>query len=55
VRFRPVHVSIGESDSRFVEILAGLEQGMEYVAAGAFELKAKIVTSALGGHAGHGH
>ncbi|MFH1278498.1 MAG: efflux RND transporter periplasmic adaptor subunit [Candidatus Eisenbacteria bacterium] len=53
--FNPVLVVVGESDSRFTEILAGLDSGMEYVAAGAFELKAKIVTGALGGHAGHGH
>jgi len=55
VEFRSVPVEVGESDSRFIEILAGLEHEMEYVAAGAFELKAKIVTSSLGGHAGHGH
>ena len=50
-----VPVTIGGSDDRLTEILGGLEEGAEYVAAGAFELKAKIVTSALGGHAGHGH
>ena len=54
-RFRPVPVQVGESDPRFIEILSGLDKGMEYVANGSFELKAKIVTSALGGHAGHGH
>jgi len=55
VHFRPVPVKVGESDARFVEILGGLDEGTQYVAAGAFELKAKIVTSALDGHAGHGH
>lgn len=55
VRFRPVHVVVGGSDTHSIEILAGLEPGAEYIAEGAFELKAKIVTSALGGHAGHGH
>jgi len=54
-RFRPVEVITGDSDSHHVRILAGLEQGTEYVAAGAFELKARIVTSSLDGHAGHGH
>lgn len=54
-RFRLVEVEIGETNSRSVRILSGLEAGEEYVAAGAFELKAKIVTSTLGGHAGHGH
>lgn len=53
--FRPVEVTTGESDKRLVRILSGLEQGAEYVNGGAFELKAKIVTGALGGHAGHGH
>jgi cobalt-zinc-cadmium efflux system membrane fusion protein len=55
LRFAPRPVLVGESDDQFIEILGGLDEGMEYVAAGAFELKAKIVTSALGGHAGHGH
>ena len=55
VRYRVVPVAIGESDDRLTEVLGGLEEGTAYVAAGAFELKAKIVTSALGAHAGHGH
>lgn len=54
-RFKPAEVTTGESDSHRVHILSGLETGMEYVNNGAFELKAKIVTSSLGGHAGHGH
>lgn len=54
-RFRPAEIETGEADSRFVKILSGLEEGAEYVTNGAFELKAKIVTSTLGGHAGHGH
>jgi cobalt-zinc-cadmium efflux system membrane fusion protein len=53
--FKPVDVSVGEQDSRNIRILGGLEAGAEYVSKGAFELKAKIVTSSLGGHAGHGH
>lgn len=54
-RFLPVPVVPGNSDARYTRILSGLEEGTAYAAAGAFELKAKIVTSALGGHAGHGH
>jgi cobalt-zinc-cadmium efflux system membrane fusion protein len=54
-RFRPVEVEVGDSDSLFTIILSGLEEGTEYAVAGAFELKAKIVTSSLSGHAGHGH
>jgi len=54
-RFKPVEITTGESDSHHVQIKSGMEPGMEYVNSGAFELKAKIVTSSLGGHAGHGH
>lgn len=53
--FKPVDVTVGESDSRKIFILEGLHEGAEYVANGAFELKAKIVTSSFDAHAGHGH
>lgn len=53
--FEPVPVRTGRSDSRRVEIVAGLSAGTSYVAEGAFEIKAKLVTSSLGSHAGHGH
>jgi len=48
-------VQTGRTDRDNVEIKAGLEPGTSYVAQGAFELKAKLVTSTLGSHAGHGH
>ncbi|MFH1699790.1 MAG: efflux RND transporter periplasmic adaptor subunit [Candidatus Zixiibacteriota bacterium] len=48
-------IETGEYDSKYIKVLSGLEQGAQYVANGAFELKAKLVTSSLGGHAGHGH
>ena len=48
-------VSIGRSDKAHIEILAGLNPGQRYVSKGGFELKANIVTSGLGSHAGHGH
>ncbi|UCH06306.1 MAG: efflux RND transporter periplasmic adaptor subunit, partial [Deltaproteobacteria bacterium] len=48
-------VSLGGSSQTHVEVLAGLSPGQRYVAKGAFELKAKMVTSGLGAHAGHGH
>jgi cobalt-zinc-cadmium efflux system membrane fusion protein len=54
-RFNVVPVKTGDKDSRKVMILSGLEEGMEYVNNGAFELKAKIVTSSFDAHAGHGH
>lgn len=53
--FKAMEVSVGESDYRNVQILSGLEAGAEYVKNGAFELKAKIITSSMGSHAGHGH
>lgn len=53
--FKPRDVSLGRSNESHVEILSGLDVGQRYVTQGAFELKAKIVTSGLGAHAGHGH
>ena len=53
--FEPVPVVIGRSDSANVEVITGLEPGMRYVSKGAFQVKATIITSSLGGHAGHGH
>jgi len=50
---RPVEV--GRSSRTHVEVLSGLAAGERYVARGAFDLKAKIVTGGLGAHAGHGH
>jgi len=54
-RFIPLEVITGESDHNYIQILSALGAGTEYVSAGAFELKAKIVTSNLDAHAGHGH
>lgn len=54
-KFKAVPVMTGDKNSRKIMILAGLEEGQEYVNNGAFELKAKVVTSSLGAHAGHGH
>lgn len=53
--FEARDVVLGVSDRTFVEIKAGLEHGEHYVAKGAFELKAEMVTSGLDPHAGHGH
>ncbi len=53
--FTPALVSLGRSNQSHVEILSGLAAGQRYVTQGAFELKAKIVTSGLDAHAGHGH
>lgn len=48
-------VQLGPGDSERVAIASGLNAGTTYVAAGAYTLKAKLVTSALDPHAGHGH
>ena len=52
---KAVPVSLGRGTASRVEILSGLTVGQRYVARGGFELKAKIVTSGLDPHAGHGH
>ena len=48
-------VVIGLRESGKVEILSGIDVGQKVVVKGAFDLKAKIVTSTLDSHAGHGH
>ncbi len=48
-------VSTGIASDGFIEITDGLSPGDAYVALGAFELKAKMVTANLDPHAGHGH
>ena len=48
-------VKTGRSSRTHVEIVSGLKADRQYVSTGAFQLKAKIVTSGLGAHAGHGH
>jgi len=54
--FHAVEVKTGKSDSKFTQIIAGLQHEQKYVVKGAFELKSKIVISAQGdSHAGHGH
>lgn len=54
-RFRPVEVTVGRKGRDYVEVVSGIQAGDHYVALGAFELKAKMITSSLGAHAGHGH
>ena len=53
--FKPLEVTLGKNVNGRTAILAGLRKGDRYVAKGAFALKAVIVTSGAGGHAGHGH
>ena len=47
--------TLGRGDRTRVEITRGLAAGQRYVTHGAFELKAKIATSGMDAHAGHGH
>jgi cobalt-zinc-cadmium efflux system membrane fusion protein len=53
--FELVPVVTGVAGEHSVEILSGIQAGTQYVASGAFELKAKMVTANMGAHAGHGH
>ncbi len=53
--FRPVPIVMGRRDRTKAEIVSGLMPGTFHVTRGAFELKAMMITSNLGSHAGHGH
>ena len=53
--FEMTTVSLGRMDRVNVELTAGLEPGMRYVSTGSYQLKATVITSDLGSHAGHGH
>jgi cobalt-zinc-cadmium efflux system membrane fusion protein len=51
----PREVKIGHTGRDYAEIISGLQAGEEYVAEGAFDLKAEMLTSGMDAHAGHGH
>lgn len=53
--FEATPVTLGRGDRTRLEVVAGLKAGTRYVVEGAFQLKATLVTSNLGSHAGHGH
>jgi len=53
--FQTLEVELGLADEHNVEITRGLYPGGQYVATGAFALKAQMVTSGMDPHAGHGH
>ncbi len=53
--FQTSVVELGLADEHNVEIKRGLHAGNQYVASGAFSLKAQRVTSGMDPHAGHGH
>ncbi|MCB0746580.1 MAG: efflux RND transporter periplasmic adaptor subunit [Ignavibacteriales bacterium] len=51
--FVPKSVKVGKENDDNVEILTGLKPGQQYVAKGAFTLKAEVLKESFGG--GHGH
>jgi cobalt-zinc-cadmium efflux system membrane fusion protein len=51
--FEPQPVTIGRTNTKAVEIVAGLKPGQEYVSKGGFTLKAELQKEAFG--EGHGH
>lgn len=51
--FEPQPVTIGRSNTKTVEIIAGLKPGQNYVSKGGFTLKAELQKEAFGD--GHGH
>ena len=53
--FEIVPVETGMASDGLIEVARGLKAGDAYVAEGAFELKAMVVTANLDPHAGHGH
>ena len=53
--FQTSVVELGLADEHNVEIKRGLHAGDQYVASGAFALKAQMVTRGMDPHAGHGH
>jgi RND family efflux transporter MFP subunit len=53
--FEPRTVTIGRSNDKYVEIVAGLTPGDRIVTRNSFRLKAELEKGGDGGHAGHGH
>jgi membrane fusion protein, heavy metal efflux system len=51
--FKSQIVTIGVTNNKCVQILTGIEKGQEYVAQGAFTIKAELLKESFGG--GHAH
>ena len=47
--FRPQPITIGKTNSRYAEILSGLNAGQTYVAEGAFVIKSELLKESFGG------
>lgn len=52
-RFRPQPVTIGKTNTKYAEVLSGLNSGQKYIAEGAFVIKSELLKESFGG--GHGH
>ena len=51
--FVPQPVTLGRTNSTYVEIVSGLSEGQTYIAEGAFVIKSELLKESFGG--GHGH
>ncbi|MDZ7765847.1 MAG: efflux RND transporter periplasmic adaptor subunit [Melioribacteraceae bacterium] len=51
--FRPQPVTIGKTNTKYAEVLSGLNTGQNYIAEGAFVIKSELLKESFGG--GHGH
>ncbi|MBU1100563.1 MAG: efflux RND transporter periplasmic adaptor subunit [Bacteroidetes bacterium] len=51
--FEPRPVTIGKTNTKYAEILTGLNKGDSYIAQGAFVIKSELLKESFGG--GHGH
>ncbi|MBT8382464.1 MAG: efflux RND transporter periplasmic adaptor subunit, partial [Ignavibacteria bacterium] len=47
--FRPQPVTIGKTNTKYAEILSGLNNGQSYIAEGAFVIKAELLKESFGG------
>lgn len=47
--FRPQPITVGNTNSKYAEILSGLNNGQQYIAEGAFVIKAEILKESFGG------
>ena len=51
--FRPQQITIGKLNSKYAEVLEGLNHGQIYITKGAFTVKAELLKESFGGDHGH--
>jgi len=51
--FQPRAVTVGKTNTKYAEIISGLNEGQSYIAEGAFVIKSELLKESFGG--GHGH